>query len=153
MTKPNLVFGLNDFILEKSVFEKLLLVTLTDNSLLYQDDGRFGPDDKFWLRLKIAVENKFVAPIKSVDLYYREQLQEGLSNSDIFFYTRRAIAEIGQPTINQILIGRRHKDITGHLKIIAFNDVGFTAGEGDIFEIRKINNCNDQCLICNPLFK
>lgn len=149
MTKPNLIFGLDDFIREKSVFEKVLLVTLTDGSLLYQDDGRFGPDDKFWVRLKAAVESGEVPFIKSIDLYYREQLQEGLSNSDVFFYTRRAIAEMGQPTINQILIGRGHRDINARLKVISFNDIGWSPYEGDITEIRDISSCNPETLIYN----
>lgn len=149
--KPNLTFGLDDFVREKSVFEKLLLVTLADGSLLYQDDGRFGPDDKFWLRLKKEVESRNVPWIKSIELYYRERCQEGFSNSDIFFYSKKAIAEMGDVTRNLFLVGGK-SNIDGCLDILYFND----AGIGDNYmpltkETRNISDCNEESLIRNTL--
>ena len=83
------------------------IITLSDGSVVFQDDERYGPEDRAWNRLKTYVREASLR-VQSVKLKFRshtETVFDDLSKAEGVFFSNAIGCWIGQKPINYYIMG------------------------------------------------
>lgn len=89
----------------------VLVITLSDGTKVYSDDGRYGEFDKAWLRLATHLKETALQ-IESISIKFRSHVEVAATrnpNTVGFFYTQGAACWIGQPTAKYFIVGTVEK--------------------------------------------
>ena len=83
------------------------IAVLSDETVVYGDDGRYGEEDRAWFRLKAHLKAKNLK-IEQLRVKFRSHVEvshQRTENTRGWFLSYGAGAFVGQPTFNYILTG------------------------------------------------
>lgn len=87
--------SIDEYLLDKD--SAIYIVELSNNEVVYEDENRYGPDDKAWLRLqKYCTENKL--SVNKVWIKFRSHKELVFENNSDGVFFRRKI--LGNPLDN-----------------------------------------------------